>query len=189
MRHTSYLECLPRFRISWKHGELQLLWLLKRLVHRHRGQTDYRSRLVHFPATITWARLGNGCHIPRQATLKAVINLPSLEMAHPCLGSSSVCLPLGYVLSALSRQADTRASRPTWMHAHTSKQLQMGVRWLSGYGIRLSIRRLPARFSAATNDVVSLGNTSPYLPQECPCTYCKSLRLRVSAKWQCKCHV
>ena len=61
----------------------------------------------------------------------------------------------------------------------------IGVRWLSGKGIGLLIKRLPVRFPAAQNDVVFFGQgTSPYLPRgECPCTYYQSLCIRASATW------
>ena len=45
--------------------------------------------------------------------------------------------------------------------------IHIGVRWLSGWGIGLLIRRLPVRF-LAVQSVLSLGKASP-------CTYCKSL--------------
>ena len=50
-------------------------------------------------------------------------------------------------------------------------------------GIGLLIRRVPVRFPAVPNDVASLGKALHLLASgECPCTYCKSLCIRVSAK-------
>ena len=59
------------------------------------------------------------------------------------------------------------------------------VRWLSGEGVELVIRRVPDRFPAVPKWRCVFGQgTSPYLLRgECPCTYCKSLWIRASAKW------
>ena len=66
-----------------------------------------------------------------------------------------------------------------------------GVRWLSGEGVGLVIRRLLVRFPDRAKWRCVLGqDASPYLPQgECPCTYCKWLWIRASAKCKCSCYL
>ena len=63
-------------------------------------------------------------------------------------------------------------------------RLSRGGQMAERLGNRAINQRLPVRFPAMLNDVVSFGQgTSPYLPLgESPCTCCKSLWIRASAK-------
>ena len=57
------------------------------------------------------------------------------------------------------------------------------IRWLSGEGVGLVIRRSLVRFPAIPNDVVFLGKAlHPTCLGGSLCTYCKSLWIRASAK-------
>ena len=63
-----------------------------------------------------------------------------------------------------------------------------GVRWLSGQGVGASNQKVTGwNPGHDKNEVVSLGKPlhPTCLGGECPCTYCKSLWIRASAK--CKC--
>ena len=83
---------------------------------------------------------------------------------------------------------------PSWgcPHHATSRQdgcsgSQMAERW----GSRAGNQKVAGSISCRAKWCCVLGQgTSPYLPRgECPCTYCKSLWIRASAKWQCKCKI
>ena len=129
----------------------------------------------HFKPTMSFLR-------PSHQASTAIITTPTVCPNR--LNTLSVSQPDDNCprLSVLEQRVPVLDSMSASEHTYWHER----VRWLSGEGVGLVIRRLPDRFPAVPNDIVSLGKAHHPTCLGRNYTYCKSLWIRASTKCKCK---